>query len=185
MESKKRLNTKLKFANALESLLKRKNMDEIQVNEIINLTGISRKTFYRHFTDKYDLAEWYFKQFFDNSFGMIIQGEDWDSAMINYLDFCASKSDVLCHAYSSNDVNGLRECDISITQKTYEKYLQEQGACISEPEMQFAIEIAARGGTDMVIKWLLDGMKEDKKQLMKLIKKTLPTDILKYLQNDT
>lgn len=182
MDSNKKQQTKMKFADALECLLRKKNLDDIQVSEITALAGVSRKTFYRHFTDKYELAEWYFRQFFDNSFGMITQGEDWDRAMVNYLDFCASKADVLCHAYSSNDRNGLRECDILITRKTYEKYLKKQGAMTSEPEMQFAIEIAARGGTDMVIQWLLGGMKEDKKYLMKMVKRTLPMDILEYLQ---
>ena len=48
--------------------------------------------------------------------------------------------------------------------------------------MQFAIEIAARGGTDMIIEWLVRGMPEDKAELQTLIKRTLPNDLLKFLE---
>jgi hypothetical protein len=40
------------------------------------------------------------------------------------------------------DINGLKNYDIQITRKTYEKYLLAQGADINTPEMRFAIEIA-------------------------------------------
>ncbi len=59
--------------------------------------------------------------------------------------------------------------------------LLKKGADIQSAEMCFAIEIAARGGTDMIIEWLRGGMKEDKRQLLYLIKRTLPGDLLQYL----
>jgi hypothetical protein len=57
-----------------------------------------------------------------------------------------------------------------------------KGADIDAAEMKFAIEMASRGSLDMVINWLLNGMKEDKMLLVKLIKRTLPMDLLAYLQ---
>lgn len=59
--------------------------------------------------------------------------------------------------------------------------LLAKGTDIQSVEMRFAAEIAARGGTDMVIEWLRGGMKEDKRQLLRLIKRTLPGDPLQYL----
>ena len=52
--------------------------------------------------------------------------------------------------------------------------LLAKGTDIQSVEMRFAAEIAARGGTDMIIEWLRGGMKEDKRQLLRLIKRTLP-----------
>ncbi len=173
---------KEKLILAIERLLSKKELDEITVSEIVSEASLCRKTFYRNFTDKYDLTDYYFKQFFENTFGQIICGEDFDTALFRYLEICESKADILLNAYSSADVNGLRNYDIESTRRTYEKYLLEKGADIYAPEMKFAIEIAARGGTDMVIEWLLNGMKEDKKTLQVLIKRTLPNDLLKYLE---
>jgi AcrR family transcriptional regulator len=165
----------------LEDLLISKDLDSICVSEIVKKSGVCRKTFYRHFQDKFDLADYYFSQFFEETFGQITSGEDWESALLCYLEICAQKADILCHAYSSMDINGLKNYDIQITRKTYEKYLLAQGADINTPEMRFAIEIASRGSTEMVINWLINGMNEDKVQLMMLIKRTLPMDIAAYL----
>lgn len=172
MDSKKR------FADALEQLLCKKALDEIAVSEIVTLTDLSRRTFYRHFTDKYDLVSWYFEQFYKATFGLIIEGATWEEALIKYLTIYEEKKMVLLHAYESHDINGLRNYDITLTVKTYEKYLEKKGVDIQAEHIRFAIDIASRGGTDMIIEWLKGGMKMDKKKLVELLKRTLPNDIL-------
>lgn len=42
--------------DAFESLLRKKALSKITVEEIIKLANVSKPTFYRHFHDKYDLA---------------------------------------------------------------------------------------------------------------------------------
>ncbi|EGD49023.1 regulatory protein TetR [Ruminiclostridium papyrosolvens DSM 2782] len=175
------MNSKKMLAESLEKLLMKKNLDDIPVSEIVVGTSLSRKTFYRHFRDKYDLASWYFAQFYEASFGRITTGLTWEEALLHYLDIYQEKYIVLKNAYASRDVNGLRAYDISVTKKTYEKYLTIKGADINSETMRFAIDIASCGGTDMVIKWLLSGMKMEKGKLVCLLKQTLPNDILKYI----
>lgn len=77
---------KEKLILAIEHLLSKKKLDEITVTEIVSEASICRKTFYRNFTDKYDLTDYYFKQFFENTFGQIICGEDFDTALFWYLE---------------------------------------------------------------------------------------------------
>lgn len=176
------MDTKDKFAESLEKILVQKNLDEIQVSEIVSGTSLSRKTFYRHFRDKYDLSSWYFSQFFEDSFGRITDNLEWDEGLLRYLDIYQGKYNILKNAYASRDVNGLRDYDIQVTRKTYEKYLTTRGIDVTSEKMQFAIDIASRGGTDMVIEWLLNGMKMDKKRLVDLLKETLPKEILKHIE---
>ena len=176
------MNAKEKLSAAIEKLLEKKELDKITVAEIVKEAAVWRKTFYRNFTDKYALTAYYFSQFFDQTFGQITCGESFDAALLRYLAICESKAAVLKHAYASSDINGLRSYDIKSTKRTYEKYLLEKGADIHTAPMQFAIEIAARGGTDMIIEWLVRGMPEDKAELQALIKRTLPNDLLKFLE---
>lgn len=49
------------FSQALEELLREKKLDDITTSEIIKVSGLSRSTFYRHFTDKYELANWKYR----------------------------------------------------------------------------------------------------------------------------
>ena len=101
--------------------------------------------------------------------------------MLAHLDFYKAKHRVLKNAYTTHDINGLRQFDVSITRRTYEIYLRQHGADLADEELQFAIEFAARGGTDMVIEWLLSGMKLPPQRLVKLLKQTLPQKLLQYI----
>ncbi|MDO5521573.1 MAG: TetR/AcrR family transcriptional regulator C-terminal domain-containing protein [bacterium] len=172
------MDSKIQFVNALEELLYKKTLDEISVSELVNRTNISRRTFYRHFTDKYDLASWYFEQFYEATFGQIVKGATWEEALLKYLDIYEEKKMVLLHAYDSQDINGLRNYDIMLTVKTYETYLENKGVDIKDEKIRFAIDIASIGGTDMIIEWLKNGMKMKKEKLVELLKRTLPNDIL-------
>ena len=171
---------RVRLIAAMETLLQHRCPDDISVREITAAAGVCRKTFYRNFQDKYALAAAYFEDFFDRSFGRITAGECFDTALLGYLEFCESLAPVFRNAYSSTDVNGLRGIDVNYTRRTYEKYLLEQGADIHDPTMRFAIEIAVRGGMEMVIAWLLGELPMDKYRLRDLIKRTLPTDLLRY-----
>ena len=172
---------KEKLLLAMEQLLQHKPLDAIRVSELVRQAGVCRKTFYRHYQDKYALAAAYFADFFDRSFGRIVSGESFDVALLEYLAICEEKAAVLKNLYSSTDLNGLRNVDLLYTRKTYQNYLLEKGADTSDSAMQFAIEIAVRGGTDMVIDWIRNDLPIGKVQLRDLIRRTLPNDLLRYL----
>ncbi|MFA6846084.1 MAG: TetR family transcriptional regulator, partial [Sphaerochaetaceae bacterium] len=48
------------LAQALKELLNTKNLDNITVKDISSYCGLSRQTFYYHFSDVFDLVRWIF-----------------------------------------------------------------------------------------------------------------------------
>ncbi len=54
--------TKEIIANGFLTLINGKNPDKITVKDICKQSNVSRETFYYHFTDKYDLFKWIYKQ---------------------------------------------------------------------------------------------------------------------------
>ncbi|MGI6546479.1 MAG: TetR/AcrR family transcriptional regulator C-terminal domain-containing protein [Fastidiosipilaceae bacterium] len=54
------LNTKDQIALTMIELMGKKPMEKISVAEICETCGVSRKSFYYHFKDKYDLVNWIF-----------------------------------------------------------------------------------------------------------------------------
>lgn len=48
------------FAAALKELMRKNSFMKISVTDICKVCGVSRKSFYYHFQDKYDLVEWIF-----------------------------------------------------------------------------------------------------------------------------
>lgn len=170
-----------KIALAMERLLEQKELDSITVSEIIAEAQVARKTFYRNFCDKYDLMNWYYDRFYQDSFGSIVLGASFEDALLLCLEIYDSKRTLLKNAYSSKDINGLKNHDIEITRKIYETCLQQKGADIASEQMRFAIEIAVRGGSDMVMQWILGNWEMPAERLASLICETLPEEIKKYL----
>lgn len=60
MEIRRKYDTREIFCSALSALLKKKEFDDVTVAEIIEVSGLSKSTFYRYFRDKYELATWQF-----------------------------------------------------------------------------------------------------------------------------
>lgn len=52
------MNTKRILADSLRDLLNDRALGDITVQDITAASGLSRSTFYKHFTDKYDLVGW-------------------------------------------------------------------------------------------------------------------------------
>lgn len=169
-----------KLSEAMEYLLSRKNLDDIPVSEIAKMAGVSRRTFYRHFCDKYELVNWYYDEFYEESFGSIVLGAGLEEALTQCLKIYRQKRSVLKHAYESRDINGLKNHDIEITRRIYETFLKQRGADIRSEIMWFSIEIAVRGGSDMVIQWMLGNIDLPAEKMARLICETLPEEIKKY-----
>lgn len=50
---------RLKILCAAEDLAKTESFTDLTIKDICDRMGVSRQTFYRHFKDKYDIAQWY------------------------------------------------------------------------------------------------------------------------------
>lgn len=64
------------LAESMRMLLRAKRFDDISIMEICERAGVSRRTFYRHFVDKYDLLTW---NFYRDVSQKIEHHDDWVS----------------------------------------------------------------------------------------------------------
>ena len=51
---------KYRLADAMKQCMAKMPIERITVRQLVELSGTTRQTFYRHFQDKYDLINWYF-----------------------------------------------------------------------------------------------------------------------------
>ena len=73
------------IANTMKQLMEETPFDHITTADIINRCGISRKTFYYHFQDKYDLVNWIFSvEVIDG----ILKNTKIDNLSECYLNLC-------------------------------------------------------------------------------------------------
>lgn len=81
------MNTKAIICEAAFSLFKEFPFDAITVQMILNRAEVSRKTFYKYFSDKYELMELFYKRFMDQNIRENYDGHNWDEILCALYDF--------------------------------------------------------------------------------------------------
>ena len=93
--------TKQLMINALETLLQEKGIDKITVQDITGMCKVNRQTFYYHFHDVYELAEYMSKSYTEQVLGNEIDIEQWDKALLNAASFLLKKKEMVTNLIRS------------------------------------------------------------------------------------
>ena len=94
-------NTKKSLAEALKKAMKNKPFSKVTVSELINLSGVNRKTFYYHFEDIYALLKWLFEE---EAIEVIKQFDllvDYEEAIRFVMDYVERNDHIINCAYDS------------------------------------------------------------------------------------
>ena len=78
--------TKQNIADALKRLLQSKPFTKVTINDIARECGVTRMTFYYHFTDIYDLLIWICDSDVDLALGGGMKGDAWQSGFLAILE---------------------------------------------------------------------------------------------------
>ena len=81
------MNTKKIITDAAFSLFREFPFDAITVQMILNKAEVSRKTFYKHFKDKYELMELYYRRTMDQYIHNYYNGHNWSDVLCFLHDF--------------------------------------------------------------------------------------------------
>ena len=76
------------LADALTGLMECKPLDQVRVAEIAAAAGVSKQTFYHHFSDKYHLMEYCFRDMFAAPFERMGTLAPFDECYIEFLQLC-------------------------------------------------------------------------------------------------
>jgi probable dihydroxyacetone kinase regulator len=97
--------TKELMAKTLKELMKRKPLDKISVQEIVEACGLNRKTFYYHFRDKQALVSW----IFDHDYASLTDLNQDNSTIDELVEHLYNNQEFYIAALTSNAQNNLRE----------------------------------------------------------------------------
>ena len=168
------LRTKRNLANAFEKLLESHSFDAVTVKKIVSECDYSRQTFYRYFTDKYDLVLWIYQEMVQDTVQRIGVDLTWFEAVITKLEIMREKQSFYSEAYKSNDYNALIVRDADIVHAYYIENIERlTGRAVSFRE-SFLLRFYAIGATRSTALWARTGMKEDPRLLAELYSEMLP-----------
>ena len=155
--------TKYALKESLKRLMLKKSLDRITINDLTSDCGISRMTFYYHFRDIYDLAEWTCLE----ESRKALQGkktyDTWQEGLVQILRLF-TKIRLLCRM----PVMPLEEKKIEnylfkLTHDLIMGVVQEQSAelSITEEQKNFIADFYKYSLVGILLDWISRGMKDD------------------------
>lgn len=155
--------TKRAMADALKQLLQKHSLDHITIQDVTDAAQVSRKTFYYHFHDIYDLVEWLLVE----DCKILTQNHTdsgiWVRDVAIALNYATENRGWLVSIYQSMDrlqLEGiLRKIVGPLMEASFEEALGDRP--VQEEDRRFVLDIFTYGFTGLFLSWVGDGMRND------------------------
>ncbi|MDO5300074.1 MAG: TetR/AcrR family transcriptional regulator C-terminal domain-containing protein [Clostridia bacterium] len=155
--------TKRMLAMSLKSLLTKTTLDNITIQDIVDDAEVSRKTFYYHFQDIYDLMEWTLMEEQKRLLPEAITLENWQQEITKVYAYLQENRALILNAYHSIQRETLENVLMRILAPRIEGLfrLQPDSDLISDEDRRFLVDIYAFGLSGMILRWIGSGMPDD------------------------
>ena len=146
--------TKRTLAQALKELMAAQPFSKISVSDICAHCGMSRKSFYYHFQDKYDLMNWIFYTEFIGTLQHPGQIDGWQ-LLLNICTYLYKEQAFYRNALSVRGQNCFQDYFIEVIQPFMYAFVQE--VCTETEDLQFFVTFYTDAFLASIIRWLNEG----------------------------
>lgn len=172
--------TKMALANAMKELMTELPLHKVSISNIVEKCNLSRKSFYYHFKDKYDLVNWIFYTDFVSNFQKNTDILDWNLIKSICEFFYENKffySNVLEVRGQNSFYDYFGEILSPIIELHFEDMFEE-----SEDKNFYVIFFTDTIRTS-IARWLLEGAKISPNKYVKLLKTAVTGIALKIVED--
>lgn len=168
---------KYRLADAMKQCMAKMPIERITVRQLVELSGTTRQTFYRHFQDKYDLINWNFDKILAESFEHMGEGKTVYEGLVKKFEYIEQEKLFFRAAFKSDSQNCLRDHDFELITRFYtDKIEKKSGQKLSE-HLHFLLEMYCQGSVYMTIQWVLGRKKATPKELAKALTEAVPAEL--------
>lgn len=178
--------TKRILAMSLKKLLSSRSLDGITIQDLVDDAEVSRKTFYYHFRDVYDLLEWIL---IDEGKRLIEDNNaagTWQQALRNVFAYFHDNRSMILNAYRAmHKEEYLIEVHVSrLIRPLLEREFDEQpdAGRVSAEDRQFILDLYSFGLVEFFLRWIGNGMKPDGEVLMSRIERIFTDSMANLIQ---
>ena len=172
---------RMRILDATDELMERIPLDKLTVKEICDAAGVSRPTFYRHFKDKYDIAQWYWNYLAEHSLKEMGRTVSWYECNLLMLQGFQARSAFFLHSFQSETYNSCREHGyrrrISYLKETLTTY---RGIKLTD-QLDFEIKFFVEAESRAVVDWLKEGMPCSPETIAGYIEGCVPSKLYELL----
>lgn len=175
--------TKYALAASLKNLLLRKPLTKITINDITEDCGISRMTFYYHFKDIYDLAEWICAK----DAAQALEGkrtyDTWQEGFLNIFRLLQDNKPFIMNVYRCVSRERIEQYLNPLIRSLILGVVEEKSAqiAVSEPDKQFIASFYEYAFIGVVLEWIDSDMREDPAAIVERTSKVVRGNVLRAL----
>lgn len=164
--------SKKALAQSLKELIKTKSFDKITVSDITDNCGLNRQSFYYHFQDKYELANWIY---YNDVISVVVKDrtfEDWSDGFLEMLSIMKSEQFFYSNIIKIIGQNSFQDYLFQVAKEFFSELINKiaEGKHINDDDKNFIAEFYTFGFVGSISKWIKDGMKETPEMLTLQIK---------------
>lgn len=172
--SENRINVRYRLAQALESCMRETQLSRITVRQITRTCGVSRQTFYRNFTDKYDLINWYFDELLNKAFQHMGYGSMAYDSLVYKFTYIEEEKLFFKVAFKNDSQNNLRDHDIAMILAFYKKLIAGKMGAFPEEQFGGLLEMYCVASVYMTQQWVLKGCEDSPEKMAHLMIEAMP-----------
>lgn len=170
--------SKQKMVQALLTLLSQYDYKEITVTQITQEAKLSRKTFYRLFSDKDEILAVFFEGLFQECFAQIKAQKArhyWDVVQL-FFDFWEERKDLLFLLQKSNLLQRVFEQSYQYSMQVFEFVRSKEIADSFSLPLPYLLAYSVGGMHSMLLKWVEKGMNIPSAELISKLKSGFMSD---------
>ena len=155
--------TKLAIAYSFKELLLEKPLDKITVNDITEKCEMNRQTFYYHFHDILELAEWICEEDAERAIKENRTYDTWQEGFFAVFQMIKRDKAFIINIYHHVPREYLYRYLYRVTYQLLYDVLEEkaEGMVVREEDEEFIANFYKYGFVGLVVEWIEKGMKDD------------------------
>lgn len=160
-------------------MLNEKPISKITVKDLSINCNINRNTFYYHYSDVYELLSELFQLELKKVIDEYNDTFSWEESFVMAAEFAIENKKAVYHVYNSMQREELVNYIYNIAGNIMGSYVVKQNQSIDSHEEDIVLisSFYQCALTEMVLRWILNGMKEDPKEVIGRIGKLFDGNI--------
>ena len=165
--------TKKKIREEFIKILNERPLNKITVKDIASACDINRNTFYYYYTDIYAILS----EIFQTELQIVIDEYNdtlsWEESFIVATKFSLQNKTAIYHVYNSMQKEELEDYLFNVSGNIMSRYVEKvsDGISASSGDKKLIASFYQCALTEMVLRWIASGMKEDPDTIIRRIRR--------------
>ncbi|MFT5872775.1 MAG: putative dihydroxyacetone kinase regulator [Clostridium sp.] len=154
--------TKKALAVSIKQLMDTAPLAKISIQQIVNGCGLSRKTFYYHFKDKFDLVNWIYYTEVSESISDCNHYENWTDGTYRTLSYLMKNKSFYINALNTPGQNAFSEYFFEFCFEIIMNAIDDLSIemNVSDKDKKFIADFYSHAFVGIITQWVKLGMKE-------------------------